>query len=111
MGTVTDSVENSRVASWFNRQPAIVLDIKRQPGANVIETGERVRGLLPHLRAAFPPTVQLTVLADRTETIRASINDVQVTLCVTVGLGVIGIFVFARSPRDTVIPSSALPLH
>ena len=110
IGTVTDSVENSRVASWFNRQPAIILDIKRQPGANVIETGERVHGLLPHLRAAFPPTVQLTVLADRTETIRASIHDVQFTLCVTIALVVIVIFLFLRKPRAAVIPAAALPL-
>jgi multidrug efflux pump len=110
IGTVTDSVENSRVASWFNRQPAIVLNIKRQPGANVIETGERVRGLLPHLRAAFPPTVRLTVLADRTETIRASVHDVQFTLCVTIALVVIVIFVFLRRPRATLIPAAALPL-
>jgi multidrug efflux pump len=110
IGTVTDGVENSRVASWFNRQPAIVLDIKRQPGANVIETGERVRGLLPHLRAAFPPRVQLTVLADRTETIRASVHDVQFTLCITIALVIIVIFLFLRRPRATLIPAAALPL-
>ena len=110
IGTVTDSVENSRVASWFNRQPAIILDMKRQPGANVIETGERVHGLLPHLRAAFPATVQLTVLADRTETIRASIHDVQFTLSVTIALVVIVIFLFLRKPRAAVIPAAALPL-
>ncbi len=91
-------------------RPAIILDIKRQPGANVIETGERVHGLLPHLRAAFPPTVQLTVLADRTETIRASIHDVQFTLSVAIALVVIVIFLFLRKPRAALIPAAALPL-
>jgi len=110
IGTVFDSVENSRVGSWFYRQPAIVLAVKRQPGANVIETGDRVRGLLPHLRAALPPTVELTVLADRTETIRASIHDVQFTLGLTIALVVIVIFLFLRKARATLIPAAALPL-
>jgi hydrophobe/amphiphile efflux-1 (HAE1) family protein len=110
IGTASDSIENSRTASWLNRQPAIVLNIKRQPGANVIETVEHIRALLPHLQAAFPPTVQLTVVTDRTETIRASINYVQFTLLLTITLVVIVIFLFLRTLRATAIPAAALPL-
>jgi len=110
IGTVIDSVENERVAGWLDRQPAIVLEIKRRPGANVIETVERIRALLPRLQAAFPPTVRLTVLADRTATIRASINDVQFTLLLTVVLVVMVIFLFLRKLRATLIPGVVLPL-
>lgn len=110
IGTAFDSIENNRAASWLNRQPAILLNIKRQPGANVIETVERIRALLPHLQAALPPTVQLTVLTDRTETIRASINYLQFTLLLTVALVVIVIFLFLRTLRATAIPAAALPL-
>jgi multidrug efflux pump len=110
IGSVIDSIENGRLASWLNRQPAIILNIKRQPGANVIETVDRIRALLPRLQAAFPPTVQLTVLTDRTETIRASINDVEFTLLLTVALVVAVIFLFLRNLRATIIPGVVLPL-
>ena len=110
VGTADDSIENSRVGSWFNRSPALLLNIKRQPGANVIETVERIQDLLPHLQAALPPTVQLTVLRDRTETIRASINYVQFTLLLSIALVILVIFIFLRKLRATAIPAAALPL-
>jgi hydrophobe/amphiphile efflux-1 (HAE1) family protein len=110
VGTADDSIENSRVGSWFNRSPALLLNIKRQPGANVIETVERIQDLLPHLQAALPPTVRLTVLRDRTETIRASINYVQFTLLLSVALVILVIFIFLRKLRATAIPAAALPL-
>src|SRR5439155_5276827 len=110
VGTVSDSVEDSRVASWLDREPAIILDIKRQPGANVVETVDRVRALLPHLRDDLPATVSLTVLADRTETIRASIQEVRSTLLITISLVVLVIFLFLRKLWATIIPAITLPL-
>jgi multidrug efflux pump len=110
VGSVSDGVEDSRVASWLDRQPAIILDIKRQPGANVVETVDRIRALLPSLQAALPATIALTVLADRTETIRASIDDLRSTLIVTIALVVLVIFLFLRKLWATLIPAVTLPL-
>ncbi len=110
IGQVVDGVENSRIAGWFNNRPAIILDVYRQPGANIIGTVDRIRAVLPQLQAVIPPAVKITVLADRTETIRASINEVQFTLLLTIGLVVMVIFVFLRRLWATVIPSVALPL-
>src|SRR5439155_2248852 len=83
---------------------------QRQPGANIIQTAERVKGLLPKLRASLPPSVKVGILTDRTETIRASVHDVELTLLLTVGLVVMVIFLFLRKLWATVIPSIALPL-
>jgi hydrophobe/amphiphile efflux-1 (HAE1) family protein len=110
LGEVLDNVENVRLAGWVGRQPAVILDIQRQPGANIIQTADRVKALLPRLRAALPPAVKVAILTDRTATIRASIADVQFTLLLTVGLVVMVIFVFLRKFWATVIPSVALPL-
>jgi len=110
IGQIVDSVENVRLASWVNNKPAVILDIQRQPGANIIETADRVKALLPKLRTMIPPTIQVDILADRTETIRASVKDVQFTLILTVVLVVAVIFVFLRKFWATVIPSVALPL-
>ena len=110
VASVDDSVEDSRVASWFDRQPAIILDIKRQPGANVVETVDRIRSLLPRLQEALPSAIGLTVLADRTETIRDSIADLRSTLIVTTALVVLVIFLFLRKLWATVIPAVTLPL-
>ena len=110
LGQVIDNVENVRLAAWVGRKPAVVLDIQRQPGANIIETTDRVKGLLPRLSASLPPSVNVAILADRTETIRASVRDVQFTLLLTVALVVMVIFVFLRKLWATVIPSVALPL-
>ncbi len=110
IGTVIDNVENVRLAAWVGKQPSVLLDIQRQPGANIIQTADRVKALLPTLRKIIPPSVNVSVLIDRTSTIRASIADVQFTLLLTVALVVMVIFVFLRKFWATVIPSVALPL-
>src|SRR5690242_9745433 len=110
LGQVIDNVENVRLAGWVGQRPAVILDIQRQPGANIIETADRVKALLPRLRASIPPSVKISILTDRTTTIRASVHDVQFTLLLTVGLVVMVIFVFLRKFWATVIPSVALPL-
>ncbi len=110
IGEVIDNVENVRLASWVGSQPSVILDIQRQPGANIIETADRVKALLPRLRASIPPSVKVSILTDRTETIRASVEDVQFTLILTVVLVVMVMFVFLRKFWATVIPSVALPL-
>jgi multidrug efflux pump subunit AcrB len=110
VGHVTDNVEGAPSAPAVSAQPAVILDIQRQPGANIIQTADRVKALLPRLRAALPPSVKVSILTDRTETIRASVHDVQFTLLLTVGLVVMVIFVFLRKLWATVIPSVALPL-
>jgi hydrophobe/amphiphile efflux-1 (HAE1) family protein len=110
LGQVIDNVENVRLAGWVGQKPAVILDIQRQPGANIIETADRVKALLPQLRASIPPSVKIAILSDRTATIRASVRDVQFTLLLTVGLVVMVIFVFLRKLWATVIPSVALPL-
>jgi hydrophobe/amphiphile efflux-1 (HAE1) family protein len=110
VGRVVDSVENTRLAGWYGNKPAVVLDIQRQPGANIIQTVDRLKQLLPQLLVAIPPSVHVTILTDRTTTIRASISDVQFTLVLTVFLVVLVIFLFLRKLWATVIPSVALPL-
>ena len=110
IGDVIDNVENVRLAGWVGSRPAVILDIQRQPGANIIQTADRVKALLPKLKASIPPTVKVSILTDRTETIRASVADVQFTLLLTVALVVMVIFVFLRKLWATVIPSVALPL-
>ena len=110
VGNVVDNVENIRLGGWVDGQPAVILDIQRQPGANIIETANRVKALLPRLRAIVPSTVKIDVLTDRTVTIRASVRDVQITLALAVALVVMVIFVFLRKLWATVIPSVALPL-
>jgi multidrug efflux pump len=110
IGEVIDNVENIRLAGWVDDKPSVILDIQRQPGANIIETADRVKALLPRLRASIPPSVKISILTDRTETIRASVSDVQFTLILTVFLVVMVMFVFLRRFWATVIPSVALPL-
>ncbi len=110
LGEVIDNVENVRLAAWVGGKPAVVLDIQRQPGANIIETADRVKALLPKLRAALPPSIKVDLLTDRTATIRASVKDVQFTLLLTIALVVMVIFVFLKKFWATVIPSIALPL-
>src|SRR5208283_4642104 len=94
IGEVVDNVENVRLAGWVNDKPSVILDIQRQPGANIIETADRVKVLLPRLRASIPPSVKIGILTDRTETIRASVKDVEWTLVITVGLVVMVMFIF-----------------
>src|SRR5579864_2686109 len=107
---VVDSVENTTQAAWFNDTPAVILNIQRQPGANIINVVDRIVALLPQLKASLPPAVQVSVLTDRTTTIRASVKDVQFELILTVALVVMVIFVFLRNLSATIIPSVAVPL-
>jgi multidrug efflux pump len=110
VATVIDGVENVRQAAWANQNPAVILNIQRQPGANIIAVVDRVVKLLPQLKAALPAAVKVDILTDRTTTIRASVDDVQFTLVLTIGLVVMVIFLFLRSVRATIIPSVAVPL-
>src|SRR5437868_6756068 len=110
VANVIDGVENGMQAAWANKNPAVILNIQRQPGANIIAVVDRVKKLLPQLQSALPPAVKVDILTDRTTTIRASVEDVQFTLMLTVALVVMVIFVFLRSFRATVIPSIAVPL-
>ena len=110
VGRVIDGVENEQLAGWANKARAIVLNVQRQPGANVIQTADRVKGLLPQLQASLPQGIVVDVLSDRTETVRASVEDVEFTLVLTIGLVVAVIYVFLRNLRATAIPSVAVPL-
>ncbi|HET7359628.1 MAG TPA: efflux RND transporter permease subunit, partial [Rhodanobacteraceae bacterium] len=107
---VVDGVENDQLAAWANGKPAVLLDIRRQPGANIVDTVQHIRAILPQLRSVLPANVKLDVFADRTVTIRASVHDVQFTLILTVFLVIGVIFVFLRRLWATVIPSVAVPL-
>jgi multidrug efflux pump len=107
---VVDGAENARLAAWMNEVPAVILNIQRQPGANVIEVVDRIKRQLPQLQASLPASIDVAVLTDRTVTIRASVHDVQVELLLAVALVVAVIFVFLRNWRATVIPSVAVPL-
>jgi HAE1 family hydrophobic/amphiphilic exporter-1 len=109
IGYAADSVENDKIASWYNDTRAIVLAIQRQPGTNTVEVVNRIRELLPVLRAAIPASVDLAVLYDRSASIRDSVNDVKFTLFLAVCLVVLVIFLFLRNLSATVIPSLALP--
>jgi len=110
LGQVVEGVENSRVAGWYDGKPAVIINVQRQPGANIVATVDRIKEKLPELTRAIPVGVKLSVLADRTETIRASVSDVEFTLVLTVVLVIGVIWVFLRSPRATLIPAVALPL-
>ena len=107
---VIDEAENVKQAAWMNDVPAVILNIQRQPGANIIEVVDRVEKLLPQLTTSLPPSVQVSVLTDRTTTIRASVKDVQFELMLTVALVVMVLFLFLRSLSATIIPSVAVPL-
>jgi multidrug efflux pump len=110
VAVVKDDIENLRQAAWWNLTPAVILNIQRQPGANIIAVVDRIKALLPTLTAALPSDVHVQVLTDRTNTIRASVNDVQFELVLTVGLVVLVIFLFLRNFAATIIPSVAVPL-
>ena len=110
VATVTDGIENTRLAAWKNTTPAVILNIQRQPGANIIAVVDRVKSLMPQLRASLPAAVELTVLTDRTITIRASVEDVEFELMLTIALVVMVIFLFLRTLAATIIPSVAVPL-
>jgi multidrug efflux pump len=107
---VVDGVENVKQAAWMNEKPAVIVNIQRQPGANIIGVVDRIKRLLPQLKASLPSSIEITTLTDRTTTIRASVEDVQFTLVLTIALVVLVMFVFLRSLRATVIPSVAVPI-
>jgi HAE1 family hydrophobic/amphiphilic exporter-1 len=110
LGRVMDSVENDKTAAWYNGARSITLAIQRQPGTNTVEVVDRIKALLPYFREQMPPSVNLDILYDRSESIRDSVNDVKFTLMLTVALVVLVIFLFLRNVSATVIPSLALPL-
>jgi len=107
---VLDGTENARQAAWMNQTPAVIVNIQRQPGANIIQVVDRITKLLPQLKSTLPSAIQVRVLTDRTTTIRASVNDVEFELMLTVGLVVMVIFLFLRNLSATIIPSVAVPL-
>ncbi len=110
IGRAVDAPESNKLAAWSNGKRAILLPVYKQPGANVIKTVDLINAALPQLRAAIPPTVKIDILSDRTQTIRASVADVQFTLMLTIALVVMVIFLFLRSLWATVIPSVSVPL-
>jgi multidrug efflux pump len=107
---VSDDTENVRQAAWMNQTPAVILNIQRQPGANTIAVVDRIKTLLPQLRASLPSAIKVSILTDRTTTIRASVHDVEFELLLTIALVVMVIFLFLRTAAGTVIPSVAVPL-
>ncbi|WP_161960951.1 efflux RND transporter permease subunit [Xanthomonas campestris] len=107
---VVDGVENDQLAAWADGKPAVLLEIRRQPGANIVQTVEQIRSILPQLQGVLPADVHLDVFSDRTETIRASVHEVKFTLVLTIFLVVAVIFVFLRRLWATIIPSVAVPL-
>jgi multidrug efflux pump len=107
---ITDGIENAKLAAWMNQTPAILLNIQRQPGANTIAVVREIENLLPRLKATLPLSVKMTVLTDRTNTIKASVADVQFELMLTIGLVITVIFIFLRNFAATIIPSVAVPL-
>src|SRR6202166_145960 len=107
---VVDDAENLRQAAWMDQTPSVILNIQRQPGANIISVVDRIKQLLPQLTSSLPPSVKVSILTDRTTTIRASVSDVQFELMMTVVLVVMVMFVFLRNIPATIIPSVAVPL-
>jgi multidrug efflux pump len=110
VAVVVDAAENTQQAAWKDRHPAVILNIQRQPGANIIAVVDRIKQLLPQLRTSLPGSVKVEVLTDRTSVIRASVSDVQFSLMLTIGLVVMVIFLFLRNLAATIIPSVAVPL-
>jgi hydrophobe/amphiphile efflux-1 (HAE1) family protein len=110
VGRAIEGPENDLIAGWYNKQRAIILSVQREPGANVIEAVDRIQALLPQLEASIPPSIKLNVVSDRTQTIRASVTDVQFTLMLTIALVVMVIFLFLRNFWATVIPAITIPL-
>src|SRR3954466_11224041 len=110
VASIIDGTENVQQAAWMNDKPAVIVNIQRQPGANIIAVVDRIKALLPQLQTSLPSAVKVQILTDRTETIRASVKDVQFSLLLTIALVVMVIFLFLRNLSATVIPSVAVPL-
>jgi multidrug efflux pump len=107
---IVDGSENTMQAAWMDRTPAVIVNVQRQPGANIIAVVDRIKAILPQLQISLPASIKVQILTDRTETIRASVNDVQFELMLTIALVVMVIFLFLRSFAATIIPSIAVPL-
>ena len=110
LGRIIDSVENDKVASWYNNTRAIILTIQRQPGTNTVQVVDTIKKLLPNLRSQIPASVEIGILYDASQSIRDSVDDVRFTLILTIGLVILVIFLFLRNLSATVIPSLALPV-
>jgi len=110
VATVVDSVENDKIAAWYNGRRGVILSVLRQPDANTVEVVDSVKALLPAFRQQIPPSVNIEVLSDRSVSIRNAVDDVQYTLMITVGLVVLVIFLFLRNVTATIIPGLALPV-
>jgi multidrug efflux pump len=110
VGQAVDSVEDIRNAGYANGSPSVMVIIFRQPGANIIDTVDRIRALMPQLKASIPPSIRVDVAMDQTVTIRASVHDVELALMIAVVLVVLVVFAFLRNPRSTFIPSVAVPV-
>jgi HAE1 family hydrophobic/amphiphilic exporter-1 len=110
IGQAIEGPQNDLIGGWFNNQRAIILAVQRVPGANVIDTVNNIKALLPQLQASIPPGIKINVISDRTQTIRASVSDVQFTLMLTVALVIMVIFIFLRNFWATVIPAITVPL-
>ncbi len=110
VGKVLDSVQNNRVANWWNDTDSVVLAIERQPGTNTVEVVDAVKRLLPQFRAIIPPSIQMQTLYDASESIRNSVADVKFTLFLAIALVILVIFLFLRNLSATLIPSFALPM-
>jgi multidrug efflux pump len=110
IANVTDATENIRAAGFINGKPSVLIIIYRQPGANIIDTVDRIRAALPSLKASIPSAIDITIAVDRTQTIRASVRDVERTLIVSIMLVILVVFVFLRSGRATLIPAVAVPV-
>jgi multidrug efflux pump len=110
VATVIDDAENNKLGAWMNTTPALILNVQRQPGANVIQTVDRIKALLPQIQSSLPSAMTVTPLTDRTITIRASVKDVEFELALAIGLVVMVIFMFLRNVPATIIPSLSVPL-
>src|SRR6202521_3789404 len=110
IGISDDGVESIREAAWFNGQLAVIMDIAKQPGYNINQTVQRIKDTLPELQLLLPPSIKLEVAGDRTKTIHASIDDVQITLAISIALVVLVMFLFLRHLRATFIPSVTIPI-
>src|ERR1700745_301470 len=110
VATIIDGAENAKQAAWMNLSPAVIVNIQRQPGANIISVVDRIKKVLPQLQGALPSSVKVAILTDRTETIRASVKDVEFEMMLTICLVVMVIFLFLRNLSATIIPAVAVPL-
>jgi len=110
LGRAVDGVENIREAAWLGGERVVIIDVHKQFGYNVNETIELVKNALPQIASNLPPSIKLQVMGDRTQTIRASVNDVQITMAISIGLVVLVMFLFLRHSRTTLIPSVTIPV-